>query len=257
MIRNTLHALGLLGLTAGLTFASHIVGGMTQYGVFSSDGQVFNNHYSTGGTTTLNDGLDAGNRFGFNGADPITFTGGGTFQTVPFAGADYNDFHSLTSTLSALGGTPIVSWVGLTPGNYTFTTAPTSLTLTAPGIYVFSYAGSTSLAFNNVDIILDPALSSDDVVWYVPQTVSMSNSIFGGVLVVDGFGATVEASGGSTVITGRVLAESAVSLDSWNNGDLTFNTQITNIPTPEPSTIFMLFPALAIGAVVRRRLIRQ
>jgi hypothetical protein len=256
MIRSTLQALTLLGLTAGLSFASHIVGGMLQYGALSSDGQVFNTNIN-GGTTTINEGRDAGGLV-FGGPSPITYNGGGSFNTVLNGSADYNDFHALTSTLSGLSATPIVSWLGVTPGVYSFTTAPTTVTLASPGIYVFKYVGGTALAFNNVNVMsaYGQSVASDDVVWYVPQAVSMVNSTFGGVLVVDNFGATIEANGAETTIGGRVLTESAVDLLAWNGGTLTFGSQMAS-DIPEPSTILLLVPALAIGAMARRRRARQ
>lgn len=261
MIRSALHALGLLGLTASFSFASLIVDGMTAYAVFSSDGEVYNNHYSTPGTTTINNGLDVGSRFALGGgSDPITYTGGGSFQTIPFAGADYNSFHALTSTLNGLSGTAVGSWSGLTPGTYTFTTAPTSLSLTVAGSYVFKYVGGTPLSFNNVNISLGPLLSSDDVIWYVENSVTVNNSVFGGVLVVDGFGASIEAVAEATAFKGRVLAESTVSLVSrFDGGDLSFNSQAALPPgaVPEPSTMLLLVPALALGTFARKRLNRQ
>lgn len=257
MIRNTIYALGLLGLSSTLAIASPIsLGAMADYSVFSSDGFIYNNHYSTSGTTTINDGQNAGSRFNFGGTDYITFNGGGTFGTVTFGGTEYTDFHALTTSLGGLAGTPIVSWAGLAPGNYTFTTAPTTVSLTTPGTYTFSYVGGSPLAFNGVDISLGSGLSSDDVFWYVPADVSVTNSNFGGVLVVDGYGATVEANGASTVFQGRVLAESTISLTSWNDGgNLSFNTQTADSgpSVPEPSTFLLVFPALAACAIARRR----
>lgn len=259
MIRSTLSALGLLALLSASAFAAPIpLGAMGNFAVFTSDGQIFNNNYSTAGTTVINDGQNAGSRFAFGGSDAITFNGGGSFQTVAYAGTEYNAFFALTSTLSSVGGTPIVSWAGLTAGNYTFdgTTLPTSVTLTDPGSYVFTYTGASALALNGVNITLGAGVSSDDVMWYVPNDVSLFNSTFAGVLVVKTFGATVEANGGPTSIQGRVLAESNISLTGWNDGgNLSFNNPAADpgSDVPEPASIYLVCSALAVGAIVRRR----
>jgi hypothetical protein len=253
MIRITLRALGLLSLTSTLGLASHIVGGMTGFAVFSAENQVFNSHPAGGGTTTINGGLDAGSPFALNGA-AITFNGGGTFVN-PVAGSDITDFNTLSSAVGGLGGPDAGAWVGLLPGNYTFSAAPASLTLTVPGTYVFNYVGLGALTFSGVSMILGPHVGSDDVIWFSSQNVFVSNSTFAGVLVVDGVGAgaTVEAVAGSTVVTGRVLSRQGVELVSWLGGDLSFENQVA---LPEPSSILLVLPVLAFGAFIRRRLTR-
>ena len=257
MIRSTLSALGLLAFYSASAFATPItLGAMGNFAVFTPDGQIFNHNYVTPGTTVINNGQNAGSRFAFGGTDAITFNGGGSFQTVAFGGAEYNAFFSLAATLNSVVGTPIASWSGLTAGDYTFdaATAPTTVTLTDPGRYVFTYTGSTSLALSGVNIILGPGVSSDDVFWYVPNDISILNSTFAGVLVVKGFGATVEANGLPTSIQGRVLAESTISLIGWHSGgDLSFNNPPLGPSVPEPTSIYLAFSALAVGTIVRQR----
>jgi len=257
MIRSTLFALGLLGFLSSSAFASPVpLGALSNYAVFSPSGQIFNNNYFAG-TTTINDGQDAGSQFALSGSTNITFNGGGSFQTIAFNGTEYQDFFTLTSTLSAVSGTFISSWVGLTPGNYTFDAAPTSVTLTGPGSYIFKYIGSdATLAFNNVNITLGSGMSSDDVMWYVPKDVSIVNSAFAGILVVDGFGAHIEANGSPTNFQGRVLAQTNADLLGWNaGGDLSFNNVAADPGpgVPEPASIVLVFSALAVGAIVRHR----
>ena len=250
MIRCAIYTLGLLGLTSALSFATPIpLGAMADYAVFSSDGFVNNSNFGSG-TTTINDSLNAGSRYAFGSADAIVFNGG-AFNTVAFNGAEYTAFYNLTATLSSVVGTPVVSWVGLTPGEYTFADPPpTNVSLSGPGNYVFKYVGVTALTFNGAIVTLGAGLSSDDVIWYIPQTVTVQNSAFAGVLVVDGYGATVEANGGATNFNGRVLATNTVALFGWNEGDLAFNNVVA---VPEPSSAILVFSGLAVGAIIRRR----
>jgi hypothetical protein len=260
MFRSTLCALSMLALSSAFVTATPIsLGSLAAYGALTSNAQLHNNYYSSGNTTTINNGLNAGSLYAFAGPDAIVYNGGGSFQTITFNGSEYTDFHALTTTLGGLGGTPIASWAGLTPGNYTFTSAPTSVTLTTPGTYVFSYTGGTPLAFNGATITLGSGVSSDDVFWYVPQDVNVTNSTFGGVLVVDGYGVSLEANGAPLVFNGRVLAEGAINLTAWNGGNMSMNTQAADPgpEVPEPSTFVLVVPALALGAIVRRRLARR
>lgn len=249
MIRSAIYTLGLLGLTSALSFATPIpLGAMADYAVFSSNGFVNNSNFSSG-TTTINDSMNAGSQYALGG-DAIVFNGG-AFNTVLFNGAEYNAFYNLTATLSSVVGTPVVSWVGLTPGDYTFTDPPpTNVSLSGPGNYVFKYVGVTALTFNGAIVTLGAGLSSDDVIWYIPQTVTVQNSEFAGVLVVDGYGATVEANAAATNFNGRVLATNTVALFGWNGGDLAFNNVVG---VPEPSSAILVFSGLAVGAIIRRR----
>ncbi len=253
MIRSAMYTLGLLGLTSALSFAAPIpLGLMADYAVFSADGFVNNSNFGSG-TTTINNGLDAGSRFAFGGPDAIVFNGG-AYNTVAFNGAEYNAFYNLTSTLNAVVGTSISSWVGLTPGEYTFAAPPpANVSLSGPGNYVFKYVGATALTFSGVNITLSGGLSSDDVIWYIPQDVTVVNSVFAGVLVIDGNGATVDANGGTTNFNGRVLAVDTVALFAWNTGNLAFNNSDPIEAVPEPSSVILVFSGLAVGAIIRRR----
>lgn len=262
MIRSTLFAIGLIGLYSTVAVGAPIpLGDMSNYAVFSGTGQIFNNNYSTPGTTTINDGLNAGSIFAFGGFSAITYSGGGAFQQVTNGGPETTAFFALTSTLSAVGGTAVGSWAGLTPGDYTFNNSnlPTTVTLTTPGQYVFTYnqsPGVGTLALSGVNITLGPGVSADEVFWYVPNDFSMFNSTFAGVLVVDNFGARIEANGSATNFQGRVLAEGTVDLLGWNSGgNLAFNNPAPDPVdgVPEPASFVLVFSALAVGAIVKRR----
>ncbi len=259
MIRSTLFAIGLIGLYSTVAVGAPIpLGDMSNYAVFSGTGVVFNNNYSTPGTTTINDGLNAGSIYAFGGASAITYNGGGAFQQVTNGGPETTAFFALTSTLSGVGGTAVGSWAGLTPGDYTFNNSnlPTTVTLTTPGQYVFTYnEGSGTLTLSNVNITLGPGVSADEVFWYVPNDFSMVNSTFAGVLVVDNFGARIEANSSPTNFQGRLLAEGTVELSGWNNGNLAFNNPAFDPGdgVPEPSSFVLVVSALAVGAIVKRR----
>jgi hypothetical protein len=228
---------------------------MSQFAVFSNGGQVFN-ITTVPGTTTINNGMDAGSQFAGGVTElpgsPV-YNGGGSEQTI--GASEQADFAALASSVPAgtINANPL--WATITPGNYTFTIVPTTLNLTVPGHYHFQYIGADDVLFENVIYTLDPSLSSDDVIWHIAKSVTVRDSTFAGILIADGFGINVEAISAATVFTGRALGSSDVVLRPQGN-DVTFDNQITNLPVPEPSSMLMLFPALAIGAVVRRRLTR-
>jgi hypothetical protein len=238
---------------------------MAEFAVFSQYGQIYNRTFLSGNTTTINNGLDVGGYWDLAVAagqtSPFVFVGGGSFQKITLNGTEWNAFDALTASLSGLGGTDVGSWSGLTPGNYTFTTAPTSLHLTTAGSYVFSYIGGGALDFTNVDITLGSELSDDDVVWYVPTALSITNSVFAGDVVKadNTTGVTIAANGSDTTFTGRILAAGDIDLQAWNGGNLSFESQtgVPAAPAPEPGSALLLFSALAAGGFTRRRLSRS
>jgi PEP-CTERM motif len=198
------------------------------------------------------------------GGSGLTFTAGSqTFTSGPVLTNAETDLQSVVSQLGALsystltltsGATNIIS----TPGNYTINGvlgAGTVIDLTGSGQYVFKTSGNLTLT--SVTINGNAGLSSDNVFWFTPGTVNITNSkVFGDVVQSSGANNVLQASTGLTgSLTGRFLSE-AFTTGLTAAQASTLNINDFQADAPEPSTLALISLGLiGLATGLRRRVV--